>query len=205
LFLTVFSLGLSAQDVQFNASAKNNLGQGENFYLKYTLNKKGSNLQTPDFGKFQVLNGPSTSTSSSTQIVNGNVTHSYTFTYTYVLKAPKETGTYTIPPAKVRVDGKEYSSNTLKINVSQTPQNAQTPQNPTINSTQERVSNSGNNFVRIHLNKSTAYIGEPIFASFKLYLSNRNLAGFQNIKFPDFNGFWVEDVNTPIGNFGRRI
>ncbi len=191
---------LFSQDVSFSANAKNIVQQGENFYLKYVINQKPSNFKIPDFVPFQVLTGPSQATSSSTQIINGNVSHSYSFTYTYVLKAPKETGTYQLQPAQAIVGGKTHKSNQLTIQVvagngSSQSQNQNTQPQTQNNSSQTR--NSGDHFVRLSLNKSSAYQGEAIYGSFKMYLSNRNLAGFKDIKFPEYNGFWVEDVNNP--------
>jgi hypothetical protein len=185
------------QNVQFSASAKTSLQEGENFYLKYQVNQKGKNLKIPDFGKFQVLTGPSQSTSSNTQIINGHVTHSSSYTYTYVLKAPSEIGKYNIPAAKITVDKKEYSSNALNIRVVKagtTTQNQQT--NQRYSNRQSQPTASGKGFVRLNLNKTEAYLGEPIYGVLKLYTPNRNLAGFEKIEFPNFNGFWAEDYKV---------
>jgi hypothetical protein len=190
---------LFAQDVSFNANAKNIVQQGENFYLKYDINQISSNFSIPSLDPFQVLTGPSQSTSSSTQIKNGNVSHSYSFSYTYVLKAPQKTGTYQLQPAQAIVNGKTYKSNQLTVQVVAGNNNTQSQSQNTNTQTQQNTSQTGggNHFVRLNLNKTTAYQGEAIYGSFKMYLSNRNLAGFNEIKFPEYNGFWVEDVNNP--------
>ncbi|MFW5767811.1 MAG: BatD family protein, partial [Bacteroidota bacterium] len=107
---------ISAQDESFTAKAKTVVEEGQNFYLQYQMNKKGRNLKLPDMDNFQVLSGPTQQTSSSTRIVNNNVTHTHTFTYTWVVKAP-ESGSYTIPPATVSIEGQEYKSNSLTIHV----------------------------------------------------------------------------------------
>jgi len=189
-----------AQDVSFKANAKNIVQQGENFYLKYEINQKASDFNIPKLDPFQVLTGPSQSTSSSTQIVNGIVSHSYSFSYTYVLKAPQNTGTYQLQPAQATVDGKTYKSNQLSIQVvagNSNTQNQTQNTNPQTQQNSSPTNGSDDHFVRLTLNKTTAYQGEAIYGSFKMYLSNRNLAGFNDIKFPEYNGFWVEDVNTP--------
>lgn len=200
ILLILMSLCIStsfAQDVRFTASAKNIVQTGENFYLKYELNEKASNFEIPNFGDFQVLTGPSQSSSSSTQIINGNVSHSYSFSYTYVLKAPNKEGKYELGSATAIVKGKQYKSNAVIIQVVKSNAN-NTTQNPRQSQTSQSNANSaGSNFVRLNLNKTSAYQGEAIYGSFKMYLSSRNLAGFQDIKFPDYNGFWAEDVNNP--------
>ncbi len=196
-------IGLQAQDdVKFEAKAKSVVEAGENFYLQYEMNKKGKNLNLPDMSPFRVLSGPSQQTSSSTSIINGEVSHSYTFRYTYVVKAP-ETGTYELPPATVNIDGKSYKSNKLTINVVESA-NTQTQssrgRSSNISNRQPGRSNATQGekpFARVHVNKTTAYQGEPIYARLKLYLPDRNLAGFRDISFPEFNGFWSEDFNMP--------
>jgi hypothetical protein len=190
---------LFAQDVNFTAKAKSVVSEGQNFYLQYEMNKKGRNLQLPDMGEFRILQGPSRQTSSSTRVINNNVTHSYTFTYTYVVKAPDQ-GSYTIPPATVEIDGTTYKSNRLTINVvkSATQSNTQSRQ-PTSRSGNRQTTGSagGDPFARLNINKSSVYQGEPIYASLKLYLPDHNLAGFEDVSFPDFSGFWSEKFNMP--------
>jgi hypothetical protein len=196
-------IGLQAQDnVKFEAKAKSVVEAGENFYLQYEMNKKGKNLNLPDMSPFRVLSGPSQQTSSSTSIINGEVSHSYTFRYTYVVKAP-ETGTYELAPATVKINGKTHKSNKLTINVvksANTQAQSSRGRSGNISSRQPGRSNATQGekpFARVHVNKTTAYQGEPIYARLKLYLPDRNLAGFRDISFPDFNGFWSEDFNMP--------
>ncbi|MEA3446842.1 MAG: BatD family protein [Bacteroidota bacterium] len=194
--LAVFSLQ-AQENVKFEAKAKSVVEAGENFYLQYEMNKKGKNLNLPDMSPFRVLSGPSQQTSSSTHIINGEVSHSYTFRHTYMVKAP-ETGTYEIPPASVNIAGKKYSSNKLTINVVESA-NRQTQRGTNTGRQPARSSSSQGEkpFARVHVNKTTAYQGEPIYARLKLYLPDRNLAGFRDISFPEFNGFWSEDFNMP--------
>ncbi|MEA1872828.1 MAG: BatD family protein, partial [Bacteroidota bacterium] len=97
------------------------------------------------------------------------------------------------------VGGKTHKSNQLIIQVvagnSGTQNQSQSKQTQATQNTSQ--TSGANHFVRLSLNKTTAYQGEAIYGSFKMYLSNRNLAGFKDIKFPEYNGFWVEDVNNP--------
>ena len=39
-------------------------------------------------------------------------------------------------------------------------------------------------------------LGEPITATLKLY-QRVNIAGFENVKLPTFNGFWSQEVQAP--------
>ncbi len=62
------------------------------------------------------LMGPQTSYSSSTQIINGKMSHSTLIHYVYYLQAVKE-GKYVIPPAVFTLKNKTYSSDSLYIEV----------------------------------------------------------------------------------------
>ncbi|MEZ5083612.1 MAG: BatD family protein [Bacteroidales bacterium] len=64
---------LMGQDVTFMASAKNVVRTDEQFRLVYSLNAEGKNFRAPTFEKFRVLAGPSTSSSSSIQVISRRV------------------------------------------------------------------------------------------------------------------------------------
>ena len=69
-----------AADVTFKAVAPNAVVMGQQFRLAYTVNAeaKASDLRIPELTDFEVLMGPSLATSSSTQIINGNLRKSLT-------------------------------------------------------------------------------------------------------------------------------
>ena len=58
--------------------------------------------------------GPSLATSSSTQIINGNVSSEVAYTFTYILM-PKKEGTFNIGAASIKVKGANYTSNSLSV------------------------------------------------------------------------------------------
>ncbi|MBI5010907.1 MAG: protein BatD, partial [Bacteroidia bacterium] len=51
-------------------------------------------------------------------------------------------------------------------------------------------------FVNLLLSRKEVYLGEPITATVKIY-TRINIAGLNEIKFPQFNGFMRSDLNTP--------
>ncbi len=103
--------------VTFKASAPATVVEGEQFRLSYVMNKEGGrNLRLPDLSDFDLLFGPSTSTSYSQRTVNGKTTSESSVTYTYILMA-KKAGTFNIPPASITIDGSNYQSNSLQIKV----------------------------------------------------------------------------------------
>jgi len=148
-----------------------------------------------------VLSGPSTSSSSSISIINGNVSKSVSTTYTYILKAEKE-GDYTIGEATVEVEGKVYKSNSLTIKVVKGSQQAGQGQYKNQSSSGrsnrdnfEDRQKGGNTFAYIGVSKNTVYQGEPILVTLKVY-TQANLVGFNDMKFPNFDGFWSEEIKT---------
>lgn len=73
-------------------------------------------VQAPDFGGLALVRELGSSQSSSIQIINGRQSASVILSTKFVLTAPSE-GEFTIGPAKVVFNGKEYLSNTLQIRV----------------------------------------------------------------------------------------
>jgi tetratricopeptide (TPR) repeat protein len=48
-------------------------------------------------------------------------------------------------------------------------------------------------------------VGEPIIATLKLY-QRVNIAGFENVSFPTFNGFWSQEIEAPTNiEFAREV
>lgn len=91
---------------------------GQQFRLAYTVNAeaKASDLRIPELADFDVLMGPSTSSSMSTQIINGSVSSETAFTFTYILM-PKKEGTFNIGAASIKVKGANYTSNAVSVKV----------------------------------------------------------------------------------------
>ncbi len=202
---------VSAIEIKFTASGPKQIGNGEQFQVTYTLNTNGSGLVSPSFPDFDLLGGPSQSTNMS--IVNGAMSQSVSFTY--YLRAKKE-GTFTIKPAKIKVNGVEIESNNLTITVTKAdPAAAQRrqqqqrqqmfdpfadpfgfPEDNSANQPQEKIKANGQDiFVRVNVDKRKVYQGEPIIATLKIY-SRVDLVGFQDIKFPAFTGFWNEEIQS---------
>ena len=100
-------------------SAPSQVAVGEQFRLTYTVNKqdvegfRAGNIPS----ELEILMGPSTSRQSSFQMVNGHTTSSSSITFTYILSATAN-GTFTIPPARATVNGKQITSNALHVKVS---------------------------------------------------------------------------------------
>lgn len=193
---------VSGQDIKFRASASPRvLRAGEQFGLEYNLNVKVSDLEIPALTDFQLLGGPSTGSSRNIQIINGKTTTTVQYTYTYYLRAQKE-GTFTIAPAKARYKGKIYESNSVTVEVigaggsRQQSQSAQ-GQDQQQGQVQQDVQTGEDIFVRLHVDKQSAYLGEQIVAWVKIY-TKIQLSGLnQGYKGPEFTGFYKQPVEIP--------
>jgi hypothetical protein len=198
LFVLSTSFIYADEEVSFKAEAPKVVRQGQQFRLTFTANTNVDNFDPPEIGDFSVLAGPSTSTSTNVSIINGKMTRNYQLQYTYVLQADK-VGKFTIPAAKIKVDGEIYTSNELQIEVIESKSGSSGgtagPQQQQ-QSAQTKQVDSDKLFVRVHLSKNNVYRQEPILATVKLY-SKVSISNLQNVKFPDFQGFYKEEIETP--------
>jgi hypothetical protein len=187
---------------------------GDQFRLGFTLNERGTDLQLPDLSNFDLLMGPSTSQSSSIQIINGKTTQTSSFSYIFILRAKKE-GKFSIRPASIKVNGKTYESNSLNIQVVKgQPQQAGSQQGGAQQNNQQQQDETpagsvskDNLFVRVAVDKTNVSKGEQILSTVKLYISqNVPLNGFDEVKLPSYEGFWTKDIDVPTQvNFTREV
>lgn len=186
--------------VTFKATAPASVVEGEQFRLSYHLNKEGRDLRLPELNGFDLLFGPSTSTSYSQQTINGKTTSEMSVTYTYILM-PTKAGNYTIPAASITVDGSNYQSNSLQIKVLP-PDEAAADSSPGGNRQPDRTGGSAtvserDAFIRAIVSKSNLYEQEGFTVTFRLY-TTLNVVNFGKIQFPEFEGFMVEEIDLPV-------
>lgn len=195
------STPIAEAQVSFKASAPATVVEGDQFRLSYILNEDGKELRLPDIPDFDILFGPSTSTSFSQRTVNGKTTSERSVTYTYIL-VPKKTGSFTIEPASINVKGSNYQSNSLTIEVLP----------PDKNSSQGGASGSGNDsgapstssatvsendaFIRAIVSNNSPFEQQGFTVTFRLY-TTLNVVNFGRIQFPEFEGFMVEEIEMP--------
>ncbi|WP_087327392.1 BatD family protein [Parabacteroides sp. An277] len=193
-FLFLFTTGLAARanEISFKASAPQSVVMGEQFRLTYVINAEGKDLRVQEMPDFEVLMGPSQSTSYSTSWVNGKSTSETTVSYTYILM-PKKEGTFTIAPATIKVKDATYTSNGLSIKV--------LPPDKSGKTTAERVQSASTTisdddfFVRMIVSKHDVYEQEGFLVTFKLYAARP--CGINGVKFPEFEGFMAQEIDLP--------
>ncbi|MBK6986141.1 MAG: protein BatD [Bacteroidetes bacterium] len=201
IFFLFISSWAMAQTPSFIAQvSKNKVAVGEVFQVAFTLNGSGSNLVYPAFNDFDIYSGPNQSQSMS--MVNGTISQSTTLS---LFIAAKKEGRFTIGAASVMSGNQKLETKPIVIEVTkgapqqqqQGNQNAQAqqPQEKEKNQYASEISND-DLFVRTFLSKTKCYLGEQLTLTQKVY-SRVDLRGFQNVKFPPYNGFWSQqEVNN---------
>ncbi len=190
-FFLLSQLSYSAA-VNFTAKSSHSVVElGQRFQVTFTINAGGGNFTPPDFGTFGVLSGPNQS--SSVQIINGNRTQSYTISYILV---STKTGKYSIPPAEINVNGKVQKTDPISIEVVDKNPNGSNAQKQRQNERKEQGEElSDYVFIKSFVDKKSAYVGEKITVTYKLY-SKLSLAGINLESLPALNGFWSQDLRS---------
>lgn len=209
LFLTLLLVAASvsafaASDFTIDAPAV--VEAGEQFRLNFTASgdSKIEDFQWEGSTDFQVVWGPSTSSSSSIQIINGKTTKSKSISYSYVLIAPSKAGSYKIASASVKINGSRVYSGEKTIEVAGGAPKQQTSTGAAVSGQTQQQASQGSSpqqsgqkiFLRFTTSKRSAVLGEPLTAELKLY-SRVNIAGFEGVQFPSFEGFWNKETYTP--------
>lgn len=187
-----------AQDIEFVARAEKVLRVNEQFQLEYTANKSIDDFTPPDFGDFRYLGGPMTGSSRSISMVNGRTTQEVRYTYTYYLQAPSKPGNYTIQPAKAVYKRDRIESNAIQIEVVGNASQGSNQGNQS-SAQQPDAGNTADNeqiFLRLEPEKRSAYVGEQIGIELRLY-TKLNVGNAENLKIPDFTGFYNQEVDFP--------
>lgn len=205
VFLALSTITAYAQN--FTVDAPNVVEKDEIFRIVYTADAEVEEFTAPELSGLELLAGPMPSRMSSTNIVNGVRTDVFEINYTIMVRA-RQTGVATVSPASVKIDGKQYTSKALSIEVvagnssgssggnGNGAQEGNAPENGEISS--EDI------FLKLSFSKTRVVRGEPIVATLKLY-TRVPIAGFEDVKFPVFNGFWSQELETPQNiNFVRE-
>ncbi|MCR5697695.1 MAG: BatD family protein [Marinilabiliaceae bacterium] len=207
LLCIVVSQQIWADEVTFQGSAQPTVVQvGENFRVTYSVNASGSDMRMADNDAFTILMGPSTSTSMSTQIINGQISTSRSTTYTYVLKAQK-VGEFTLAPASVTVDGKKMQSNSISIKVVESGQStnqnggAAQQSNGNQNMPQQSQNGKSDDIILVQqLSRSSLYEGEAVELTTKVY-TTANLNQISDVTPPKLSEFVKLDMDNPSIQF----
>lgn len=206
-FVALFScVGVALADgegVSFEVNAPRVVAVGEPFGVEFSLNAKPKDFVAPSFEGFDVLAGPSTSTSSSVQFINGKMSQSVNNTFSFVVAASSE-GEFTIGEASVKADGKTYKTQAVTVKVikevggngSSGEQNKKKPEGTAARLAEDDV------LIVATVDRTNVYKGQPVLVTYKLY--TRVAMNAEGQKMPSFAGFWTQRLNIDSNRWLRE-
>ena len=155
---------------------------------------------------FQLVWGPQRGTSKSVSIVNGQRTSSSQTTFTYIL-SPLHAGKFSLPAATVTTGSGTLTSKSAAVEVA-AGKSPSAPGSGSASGNSARTDGTipdSDLFMRLTLSRTNVVIGEPVTATLKLY-QRVDIAGFDDARFPTFNGFWSQETETPSNvTFSREM
>jgi len=178
---------LAQQDFQLEATvSENKIFIGEQFNLRVEVS--GSSMRdvslpvVPDIEGIGLLS-QMPSRSSSISIVNGRTTTSTTYSYGLIAR---EKGFFTIPPVTIEIDGQEYRTESIQVEVIEKGQ----------------LSSDGNRqlpeiFLEVEIDEQNPVPGQQIVASVQLYFKQGiEVTSFQPNAGWRTDGFWKEELQN---------
>ena len=192
LSLLMLSWAASAQ-VSFTVDAPALTALGRPFNVAFTIDAEPeqNSFKAPEFEEnFDVVAGPSTSVGRSMQFINGKQSSSYNYTITYALM-PRESGTFTIGSASVKVDGKTYTTRPMLVEVIAEKQGAGV-KSP--NTSPEGSIGRDDILLRLKVSDTELYKGESLRASLVLY-TRVTVENIESLTMPPFDGFWSQELS----------
>lgn len=158
------------------------VGESVNLTISVTGVQSLATPTLPELDGFEVV---STSKGTSISIVNGKMTSSANFEYR--LRALKE-GLHEIGPFSLKIQNKEYRTNKVTIEVSNSPQ---------ASSERSDTNLDGSLFVTVEPARDDVYLGEVIPVKVKLYARDTRI---NQISYPMLtaNGFSIGSFEEPL-------
>ena len=188
VILVLFITNCLLAQVKFEANvSKNTLGLNERVRIEFSMNEDGDNFVPPNFEAcgFRVVGGPSQSISQSW--INGR--SSFQKSYTYIL-LPLKKGSLIIRQAVIEINGQQYKTLPIKINVNDAVQQPNDPNEPAT------VRADNNLYLVADISKTNPYVNEPITVVYKLYFSyNIGITNWKELNKPKYNDFWSQNID----------
>lgn len=204
LLLALPAIG-RAQSVQFEVQAPLTVGQGQQFRIEFVASSTGD-ISTGEFkapampAGLSVLSGPVKAVGVFMSNMNGVAETRNTNTFTYWVQAER-VGKITIPAATYTLGGKSYATKATVIECvdggaqPSRPQGGGSSRQQVMEPVGKSTLASDDILLRMEVNKTDVYKGEPVVASLKIY-TQVNISGFENIKYPALNGFWAQELDV---------
>ncbi|NNE25550.1 MAG: protein BatD [Saprospiraceae bacterium] len=185
--LLIIAQSTAAQNIRFEASTDaEEVLLGSYIQVEFSLkNTDGTNFSPPSFEDFNVLSGPSRSSSLSSY--NGVVSKS--LSYSYVLQ-PKKEGILTIGPASIRAQKQDLKTNPLQIKV--------------IRGSGQSIDPDMELYVLATVSDSVGYIGQQIILDYELYY-RPNVRSVRFLTEHEYDGFYSLPLQIARSAEKRKI
>ena len=182
--LAIFSAS-AAEKVTFEANSPLTVAVGEPFRVEFALNAMPDDgtFKAPSFEGFDVIAGPAEARGQSIQIVNNAMTRVINYTITYVL-VPQGAGNVTVGAAEIAVEGTTYRTKPLAIEVVDEGKAPGGGGSAAGGQPQRREEASSESAAQSKVAKDDILL-RAVVSRTSVYK-----------KFPSFNGFWAQELNT---------
>ena len=174
------SLGLTAQEVEIRVGATN-IAKNQYFTITVVV-KNGKLTSVSNFPGIKGFQNAGTSSSSSTNIMNGRVSSEYKYIQNYL---PMKEGKFTLNPFGMKVNGKnvQCKGTTVTVGPAKQQQQRQTWDpfkdffgRGSNNQKQEFVDVKEDAFFAVSVDKKECYVGEGITLTLAFYVADKNKA-----------------------------
>jgi hypothetical protein len=178
LFITIFISSLISQNIEtFVVSENIDIDQSFNFTIKIKDIDIDPEVDiSPMLDNFSVIMGPNMG--SEYKFINGKKSISRSISWTIIAKKP---GQIKIPRLEVVLDGKQYLTEELTMNVSK----------------KETDTIATDMFLKIEVSDSDVKIGEQVIVTYTFF--TRIASKVLSTEFPKYKDFWVEKLFDPAG------
>jgi hypothetical protein len=193
--LIAFNLLAMGQETKVAIQAPENVVVGEQFKVSYILESDKDVKEQPVIIKnmpgFEIIYGPSVSTSVSSTTNKGKVTRTYSVTSTYILKAGQK-GIYTLPQAETIINGKKYKPDSFKITVKSK------------DDTKKAAIGDIDAFIKVSVSKTSMNLSDTITITYRLY-TTKDIQNIEDADFPATDDFYTSNITRRRQNFSEKI
>lgn len=189
VLLFPFLSAVFGQDVKVRIKAPETVLTGEQFKAEYVIESE-SPVKDPVIIKnmegFNILYGPSLSTSRAVTFRNGKRIAVYVSTSTYYLEAQQK-GKFDLPRAEIIVNGKRYKPDAFSVNVKST----------------DSMTEDIDAFIKVTASKSNVSLNDTLMLTYRLY-TTKDISRIKSVNFPNIRDFYYDNITRSRQQFSEE-
>ncbi len=192
MLLFASAIPVPAQENKVTIQAPEAVTVGEQFRIAYVVesNKEvKESVIIKNMNGFEIVYGPSLSTSLSTVFKEGKRVQAYSATSTYIVKALKK-GKYTLPRGEVVIDGKRYKSDNFSIEVKDIGEMAKEIDNVDA-------------FIKVIPSRTSVNLEDTLTVTYKLY-TTKEIGRILDTDFPYMEDFYASNISGRRQSFSEE-